>query len=286
MVVEKCSEEKDPKTEKAKEILKKVNIQSQPKILIEINRLARSEDVSFDLVADLVSQDVGMSAKVLKLASSPIYSKGQKFNSVHEALMAIGFDEFRSCMTSVTLEDFLGKIGYPYSGFWEHSRRVAVFCRVLASKLQRRYENNAYTLGLFHDVGAIIIPLYNRNYVEHIHRAMPLFFGITDLEFKLVSTNHCAVGEIFGRNWGLSEDILTALRYHHRPDMNPPEKKGSIVLKAILQLAELFNDKILSKDSRLTPFAQSKEVLAKCCELFDLKPDDLNTLENELITAV
>lgn len=64
-----------------------------------------------------------------------------------------------------------------------------------------RYANNAYTLGLFYDVGAVLIPLYHEEYAEHIHRALPLHFGITKVEFNLVKTNHCAVGELFTRNW-------------------------------------------------------------------------------------
>ena len=170
--------EEQERLDEAKKILAKVNLQAQPKILIELNRLARSEDVNFDVVSDLVSQDVGLSAKMLKLASSPMYSKGQKYGSVNEALMAIGFEEFRTCFSSVTLSDFMSKVGYPYKGFWDHSRSVAILCREISQRLARRYANHAYTLGLFHDVGAVLIPLHNRAYIEHIHRALPLYFEL------------------------------------------------------------------------------------------------------------
>lgn len=268
--------------EEAKKILAKVNIQAQPKILIELNRLARQEDVNFDVVADLVSQDVGLSAKMLKLASSPMYSRGQKFGSIQEALMAIGFEEFRTCFSSVTLSDFMSKVGYPYRGFWDHSRRVAVLCREVATRIARRYATNSYTLGLFHDVGAVLIPLHNQDYVEHVHRALPLYFGITDLEFKLVKTNHCAVGEMFGKNWGLHEDILIAMRYHHRPEMDPPWTVGAKALKSILQLSELLNDKWASDSDTLTPFESSKNTFANICMTLKVTPADVKELEAEL----
>jgi HD-like signal output (HDOD) protein len=276
----------DTKVEDTKKVLAKVSIKSQPKVLIELNRLARSEDVSFDVVSDLIGQDVGLSAKLLKLASSPIYSKGQKFASVHDALMAIGFEEFKTCFTSVTLTDLLGKIGYPYGGFWEHSRLVGRLAKEVAELLARPLSSAAYTLGLFHDVGAVLIPLYNRDYVEHIHRTLPLYFGITELEFKMVKTNHCAVGEMFGQNWGLDEDLLQALRYHHRPDLNALKTKKAKSLKCILQLAELFNDKAQSSSDVLTPFTASKDTLASICEWFDLKPQDVSKIEAEAMAAV
>lgn len=283
--LEKQNDE-DPKLVEAKKIISKVSVQAQPKILIEINRLARSEDVSFDVISDLVSQDVGLSAKMLKLASSPIYSKGQQFSSVNEALMAIGFKEFQSCFTSVTLQDIMGKVGYPYRGFWDHSRNIAVFCRLLAEKLAKRYASNAYTLGLFHDVGAVLIPLHNRKYIDHIHRALPLYFGITDLEFNLVKTNHCAVGEMFARNWGLDSDILTALRYHHQAELEHPITESAKTLKLILQLAEIFNDKLVSKDDRYAPFEGSKIVLSNVFEYFDIAEADLPILEADLLAGV
>lgn len=274
--------EEQERLDEAKKILAKVNLQAQPKILIELNRLARSEEVNFDVVSDLISRDVGLSAKMLKLASSPMYSRGQKYGSVHEALMAIGFEEFRNCFTSVTLSDFMLQVGYPYKGFWDHSRRVAVLCREIAGLLDRSVANLAYTLGLFHDVGAVIIPLHNRAYIDHIHRAMPLYFGITDLEFRLVRTNHCAVGEMFARNWGLHEDILMALRYHHRPDMEEAWTSGSRSLKSILQLAELFNDKWGSESDTLVPYESSKETLANLCEVLHTTPTEIEDLELEL----
>lgn len=274
--------EEQERLDEAKKILTKVNLQAQPKILIELNRLARSEDVNFDVVSELVSRDVGLSAKMLKLASSPMYSKGQKFGSVNEALMAIGFEEFRTCFSSVTLSDFMSKVGYPYKGFWDHSRTVAILCREISERLARRHATHAYTLGLFHDVGAVLIPLHNRAYIDHIHRALPLYFGITDLEFKLVKTNHCAVGEIFGRNWGLHEDILVAMRYHHRPEIDPPWSKGAKVLKSVLQLAELINDKWVAKSDNITPFDSSKDTFANICTVLEITPSDVKSLEEEL----
>jgi HD-like signal output (HDOD) protein len=275
----------DSKIEATKKVLAKVSVQSQPKILIELNRLARSEDVSFDVVSDLISQDVGLSAKLLKLASSPIYSKGQKFSSVHEALMAIGFEEFRTCFTSVTLTDLMGKIGYPYGGFWKHSRRVAFLARAVAQQIEPEWAGTAHTLGLFHDVGAVLIPLYNKDYVEHIHRTLPLYFGITDLEFKMVKTNHCAVGEMFGQNWGLDEDVLLAMRYHHRPDLTALKTRKAKSLKCMLQLAELINDKQEAGDDTLTPFSASKDTLATICDWFSLKPQDIARIESEVLSA-
>lgn len=275
----------DSKLEETKKVLSKVNVQAQPKVLIELNRLARSDDVSFDVISDLVAQDVGLSAKVLKLASSPIYSKGQTFSSVNEALMAIGFEEFRNCFTLVSLHDLLGKIGYPYHGFWEHSRQIALYCQELADKFSEWLSRNAYTLGLFHDVGAVLIPLHNRQYIEHIHRALPLYFGITELEFRVVKTNHCAVGEMYTQSWGLSQDILMALRYHHRPDMDSSWSENTKVLKAILQLAELINDKIVSGSDTIAPFSGSKDTLANICMIFDLKADDIPLLERDLLAA-
>ena len=59
--------EEQERLDEAKNILAKVKIQAQPKILIELNRLARSEDVNFNLVSDLVAKDVGLSAKMLNL---------------------------------------------------------------------------------------------------------------------------------------------------------------------------------------------------------------------------
>ncbi len=270
--------------EEAKKVLAKVSIKSQPKILIELNRLARSEDVSFDVVSDLVSQDVGLSAKLLKLASSPHYSKGNTFDSVHAALMAIGFEDFRTCFTSVSLQDFLTGMGYAYKGFWDHSRQIAYFCQELAGTYCRRLENQAYTLGLFHDVGAVLIPLHNRSYVQYIDRTLPLYVGITESEFKWVKTNHCVVGEIFGKTWSLDEAILDALRYHHRADWDTSEKRDTEILRAILQLAEIINDRMQSGADDYLKLDIIREVFSTIQDVLDVEEAELPKLE-QMLTA-
>lgn len=276
----------DTKLQQAKVILNNVKMKAQPKVLIELNRLVKSDDVDFEEVSDLVSQDVGLSAKLLKLASSPVYSKGQTFCTVHEALLTIGLQEFQIYFTTAALGDLMGKVSYPYQGFLEHSRRVALFCREIARIVDPKYANNAYTLGLFHDVGAVLIPVYHQKYAEHIHRALPLHFGITEAEFNLVKTNHCAVGELFTRNWGIETEILKAIRYHHRVDFDPSWSEEIVTLKSIIQLAELMNDKITSGSDQLAPFSTSEENLLSICSHFDLKYIDLKNIEFELVELI
>lgn len=276
----------DPWLEEASNVISKVSVQAQPRVLIELNRIARQPDVCFESVADLVVKDVGLCAKLLKLASSPMFSNGQRFDCVQDALMTIGFQEFRRCFLSVSIECFISKVGYPYRGFWDHSMRVASFCQVLAERFSPQHAFQAYTLGLFHDVGAVLIPMYNKSYADHIARALPLYFGITELEYALVKTNHCAVGELFARNWSLSEDILIPLRHHHNPNFDEEWSDTTRELKAILQLAELINDKIEKKSDTYTPFSQSKDTLVRICGVLGFGPQVLPELEQDLLAAL
>lgn len=55
----------DPWLEEATNVISKVSVQAQPRVLIELNRIARQPDVSFESVADLVVKDVGLCAKLL-----------------------------------------------------------------------------------------------------------------------------------------------------------------------------------------------------------------------------
>src|ERR1700742_4116803 len=68
------------------------NFPSPPAVAMQIIDLARDPDINVRKVAALISKDPGLSAKVLRVANSPIYSKRRKSDNLRQALVVLGLN--------------------------------------------------------------------------------------------------------------------------------------------------------------------------------------------------
>ena len=76
----------------------------------------------------------------------------------------------------------------------------------------------AYTIGLLHDIGKIILALsFPEMYGKIINYAKEEKVRIFRAEQKLLNTDHCMIGKILCDIWNLPEDLNYALLYHHNP---------------------------------------------------------------------
>src|SRR5574343_1407829 len=67
-----------------------IGIPPRPTILSQIEREAAKDEPDFLHLAKLLSQDVGLTAGIIKVANSPFFSFGKKIPTVQEALLVLG----------------------------------------------------------------------------------------------------------------------------------------------------------------------------------------------------
>ena len=64
--------------------------------------------------------------------------------------------------------------------------------------------------------------------------------SMVEYEREIIGTDHCKVGGLLAREWGLPDDVLKAVRFHHDTERKfAPESPTGIV-----QLAEYFAGKM------------------------------------------
>jgi putative nucleotidyltransferase with HDIG domain len=107
--------------------------------------------------------------------------------------------------------------GYGLAGpaFWLHCSATAVYAEALARETRLPGADIAFTAGLLHDVGKLVIGGF---LAELMPESNWWTFGTAAAERELLGSNHCDVGEEIAVRWHLPLPIATACRWHHETE--------------------------------------------------------------------
>lgn len=114
--------------------------------------------------------------------------------------------------------------GFDIERLWHHSMTVGAVAKRLSEteQLSARDVDSAFTAGLLHDVGKLILAAslpdpYQRVLAESKAQNIPLW----QAEERTFGTSHAEVGAYLLGLWGLPTSIVEAVAWHHRPAESP-----------------------------------------------------------------
>ena len=106
------------------------NLPSLPAVALKIIEASKDPDISLHEIATIISSDPAITAKLLKIANSPLYSQRRKLNNIREALTLVGFNAALTIALSFSLHQSLGN-NKDHENFWKRSIISASIARIL-----------------------------------------------------------------------------------------------------------------------------------------------------------
>jgi HD-like signal output (HDOD) protein len=211
-----------------------------PAVLVPLLRHLQQPVEQFDVqeVTDLLAQDKSLAAQCLHMANSPLFGRWQRVESLHGAVVSLGFHHLRDIAMSCGVLNLLpsDRTSMDPVVFWEHSLGCALVCRHLACKLKLSDPGKAYLAGLLHDLGIIVnlwvLPAEFRAAFEIAKsEGIPLHEG----EQKSLGFTHSESGRLLAESWALAPDLIEVVTYHHCPEQASQHAE----LVALVHVADL-----------------------------------------------
>jgi putative nucleotidyltransferase with HDIG domain len=194
-----------------------------PQIALKIIRMISEQNHQLGDVAQQIMQDQVLSAKVISFCNSA-YSGGRaRVDSIEKALLIVGEKWLLQMIVKTCLEDFLSLPDGGYSlckgGLFQHACGTAAVARDLAQFNGQVPPDLAYTAGLLHDIGKVVLD-------EYMHTARPLFyryvqsgdFDLIGAESELFGIAHTEVGGRLAGHWSIPENLCAVIKHHHHPE--------------------------------------------------------------------
>jgi len=180
-------------------------------------------------IAKVVSADPLLAAKILRRVNSSYYGLQDKIDSIHHAVMLIGFDNVRSitlresfdsAIETTAIDDLTANL------LWAHSAAISLLVKHFAQKAPGVDPELAGTAGLLHDFGLLVMMALERHKLsDALKLSAKEYIPLCSAEERILGYNHQVLGEMLGRKWNLSEELVQAIGRHHSPlsgdDINP-----------------------------------------------------------------
>jgi putative nucleotidyltransferase with HDIG domain len=198
-----------------------------PQIVLKIIRMIRDADVSLKDISEELRKDQVLSAKVIRFANSAFWGIEREIESVDRALVFLGEKQFLQLIISSSMEDVFpaGEKGYSLckGGIYRHALGTALVSEALADFSGAVPSDIAYTAGLLHDIGKVVLD-------QKLAAIYPLFYrrtqedgvDLTTVEHEELGMDHSEAGERLARDWSLPENLIEVIRYHHDPGESHP----------------------------------------------------------------
>jgi len=210
------------------------SLPSLPHIYMKVVEEIQSPDSSIIALGTLIEQDPAMSIKVLQLVNSAYFGISRQITSPAEAANFIGIDILKALVLSegiFTQFDATTMKAISLDSIQSKSLHTAQSARKIA-KAEDCNEvmcDQAFLAGLLSDLGSLVLASnLSQEYLQACEIAKTESIGIEEAEQRVFGTSHAEVAAYLLGLWGIDDDVVTAIAYHHKPEQYPDTKFSAL----------------------------------------------------------
>jgi diguanylate cyclase (GGDEF)-like protein len=196
------------------------NFPTPPAIALQIVALAGDPEIDVGKVATTIAKDPGLTAKVLRVANSPLYSKRRKSENLRQALVALGLNAATTLALSFSLVSTYKSgtgAGINYTRYWRRAILGASAARTFGALMGVRSPEDIFLAALLQDIAVLGVDRVQPDF----YRPLPAEAAHAEIaahERSLLGTDHAALGGWLLRQWKLPEALCATVEASHDPE--------------------------------------------------------------------
>lgn len=207
-----------------------------PKVVQELIQSFGDESVDSGEVAEKLSKDQAMTAKVLRMANSSKYGGHRKVGSVNDAVVLLGFNALRTMVLASGLTSaFPTPEGFDIKEFWVKSFAVATISKWLTKHIPSEDPEIAFTCGMIHDIGGLLTHILVNEEAQEIDRVVEKGADRIEMENSHLGFNFTEAGAELANRWKFPEEIVEGIRHQLQPQADEEDYK---MLAGIVYIAK------------------------------------------------
>ncbi|PID79735.1 HD family phosphohydrolase [bacterium DOLZORAL124_64_63] len=217
-------------TQLQKIIMSTRDLPAMPEVASKVLELSSDPNTSAQMLQQVIADDQAMTARILKIANSAMYSCSRKIKTLTEAIVMLGFNSIRSLVVTSAARNLYStrnsRSGLKERLLWEHSVGAGFACRLLAQKRVPALVEEAFLAGLMHDIGKLVLNLHvPERFDEIVQTVYNQGLPFHETEQRTLGFSHAEVGALLINKWKLSPALEDVIRNHHNPEALSPDNQ-------------------------------------------------------------
>jgi HD-like signal output (HDOD) protein len=201
------------------------SLPSLPNNYQEVLQELRAPEPSLKRVAEIITRDAAMTAKVLQLVNSAFFGIPRRITNPLQAVTLLGLQTVNGLILAAGVfsqYDTARIASFSADDLIEHSLQVAALAKQIAisRKADEVLANDTFVAGVLHDVGKLVLAVnFSKQYGETLTAAKECNGELCQLEREAFGADHADVGGYLLGLWGLPSSLIEAVAFHHTPTM-------------------------------------------------------------------
>ena len=200
---------------------------SLPAIYNELKAAIDNPDSDIDEITSIIKKDPDISARMIGLANSSLYSFGGNVSNISRVVMLIGTRQLHDLiLATVVISQFksLSIQGLDMKSFWSHSIACGIAARNIATWLREPNIEKYYITALLHDLGRLMLFLQEpevmqRLLEEHLDSKVALHI----LESQTLGFDNAKAGSQLLTSWGFPLSLSEPIHFQNQPSKSMEE---------------------------------------------------------------
>ena len=256
-----------------------------PKLYYQLMEEMESDDSTLESIGNIISKDIGMTAKILQVANSSYFGASDKVTNAVHAVQLLGLEFIQSLVlvnNIFSTSNLSNKNTLLVEKIWEDSVDVAGLAMELAKMENAKcnIQSYSYTAGILHLAGkSILLVNFPEKYQEYLLKLEADNRNELEVEEEVFGGSCAQMGAYILGLWGLPDAIVEAISYYKTPSkciLKSPSALTFLHVASVLsqgsvegsiqEIPDKLDQKYLKEIGMLDRFSKWKEIAMK----FDL----------------
>jgi len=218
----------------------RVDLPVMPRIAATVMREVANQGSNADRLARLVSSDEALAARIMRVSNSTFYRRKLPTTTLQRAVVQLGRIMVRDLVVSLSSQSMYRKADALSERLWEHAVATGLCCGLIAEKSRKADKDEAFIVGLLHDVGKTVLMANDEKlYREVVARMAKEGIESWVAEEEAFGCHHAAVGGVMLMQWELPMHQVNAILWHHHLDELEAVPESGRELSCVVHVADM-----------------------------------------------
>lgn len=182
-----------------------------PEVALKVRDAVESESTSAQQIADTLTQDASLSARLIQVSNSPLYRSRTPIEDLQMAVTRLGIRMVRDLVISLAMKQIYQAtsdvLDEHFRRSWNTAVEVAAICRMLATTVPGINPEQALLAGLIHNIGTLPILVKAEDDDDLFNNSEALGKVIDELQSR--------VGSLILETWNFGDAMTNVVKHAH-----------------------------------------------------------------------